>query len=149
MATTPLPHDFKEFLKLLNSSEVEYLVVGGYAVGHYGYPRNTGDMDVWIAIHPRNAERMVEALRAFGFAPPNLAPSIFLQEERIIRMGVPPFRIEVFTTISGVNFEESYMRHESTVVDDVEVKFIGLDDLKANKLASGRPKDVNDLLNLP
>lgn len=146
---TQLPRDFKEFLQLLNSKEVDYLLVGGYAVGYYGYPRATGDMDIWIAMHPRNAQKVVAVLQEFGFGMPNLLPAMFLQAERIIRMGMPPFRIEVFTTISGVDFETCYSQRVTDVVDGIEIKFISLTDLKTNKQASGRPKDVNDLYNLP
>lgn len=146
---TQLPRDFKEFLQLLNSKEVDYLLVGGYAVGYYGYPRATGDMDIWIAIHLRNAEKVVDALKDFGVGLPNLSPDMFLREERIIRMGMPPFRIEVFTTISGVNFDECYAKRVTDMVDGIEIKFINLEDLKINKQATGRPKDVNDLQNLP
>ncbi len=149
MATTRLPPDFKEFLQLLNSKEVEYLLVGGYAVGYHGYPRATGDMDIWIAMHPRNAEKVVEVLRLFGFGLPELSPQMFLQQERIIRMGIPPFRLEVFTTISGVHFTECYAQRVVAVIDEVEVSLINLADLKMNKQASGRPKDINDLQNLP
>lgn len=146
---TQLPPDFKEFLQLLNSREVEYLLVGGYAVGFYGYPRATGDMDVWVAIHPRNAEKIVDVLKTFGFGLPELSSEMFLQNERIIRMGIPPFRIEIFTTISGVDFDDCYVRRTTGVIDEVEIKFINLDDLKVNKQTSARPKDINDLQNLP
>jgi Mg2+ and Co2+ transporter CorA len=77
-----LPPDFKEFLRLLNTHGVEYLLIGGYAVGYHGYPRATNDMDIWIAIHPQNAERMVAVLRAFGFDTPDLSPDLFLQDHR-------------------------------------------------------------------
>ena len=70
MATVHLPHDFKEFLKLLNENQVKYLLIGGYAVGYHGYPRATADMDIWIAIHPQNAKKIVTALREFGFNVP-------------------------------------------------------------------------------
>lgn len=146
---THLPRDFKEFLQLLNSKQVEYLLVGGYAVSYHGYPRATGDMDIWIAIDPRNAEKVVEALKEFGFGLPNLSQDMFLAEQRIIRMGMPPFRIEVFTTISGVDFDACYAHRVTDIVDEVEINFISLKDLKLNKESSGRPKDVNDLLNLP
>jgi hypothetical protein len=146
---TQLPPDFKEFLQLLNSKGVEYLLVGGYAVGYYGYPRATGDMDIWIAIHPHNAQKIVEALREFGFGTPDLSPELFLREERIVRMGTPPFRIEVFTTISGVRFDVCYANRVVDVIDEIQINLINLAHLKINKQASGRPKDVNDLQNLP
>ena len=80
MATIRLPPDFREFLRLLNSHEVEYLLIGGHAVGYHGYPRATADMDVWIAMHPQNAEKLVVVLREFGFAVPELSASLFLKE---------------------------------------------------------------------
>lgn len=85
-----LSSDYKEFLKLLNEHEVEYLLIGGYAVGYYGYPRYTDDMDFWIAVNPANAKRMVEVMRAFGFDSPELTPELFQDEKLILRMGVEP-----------------------------------------------------------
>ena len=144
-----LPPDFKEFLKLLNAQKVEYLLIGGYAVGYYGYPRTTADMDIWIAIHPQNAQRTVAALREFGFDVPELSPELFLKEGQIIRMGEPPLRIEIATTISGVEFDECFAERQVDTFDDIEVNLISLKHLKLNKKASGRYKDLNDLENLP
>jgi len=148
MATVHLPTDFKEFLQLLNSRQVEYLLIGGYAVGYYGYPRATADIDIWIAIKPENAEKVVKVLQEFGFGVEELTPDLFLEEEQIIRMGVPPMRIEILTTISGVSFEECYAARQIDVLDGVEVNLISLEHLKVNKKASGRYKDLNDLENL-
>jgi hypothetical protein len=109
MGTTLLPADFKDFLRSLNSKEVEYLVIGGYAVGYHGYPRATADIDIWIAINPANAHKVSEAIREFfGYPVEEATPDLFLQENKVARMGVPPFRIEVLTTISGVSFDECY-----------------------------------------
>ncbi len=90
MATTQLPPDFKEFLQLLNAHDVKYLLIGGYAVGYHGYPRATVDMDIWVAIHPENAQKIVAVLDEFGFNLPELKPNLFLEKDKIIRMGVPP-----------------------------------------------------------
>ena len=144
-----LPPDFKEFLKLLNAQRVEYLLIGGYAVGYYGYPRATADMDIWIAVHPQNAQRVVAVLREFGFDVPGLSPELFLKEGQIIRMGEPPLRIEIATTISGVEFNECFAERKVEVFDDVQVNLISLKHLKVNKKARGRYKDLNDLENLP
>ena len=144
-----LPPDFKEFLRLLNTYEVEYLLIGGYAVGYHGYPRATNDMDIWIAIHPDNAERMVRVLRAFGFDTPDLSSALFLQDHSIVRMGIPPMRIEVLTTISGVQFAACYAERVITTIDGVDVNLMSLPDLKVNKQASGRYKDLDDLEHLP
>jgi hypothetical protein len=134
---------------LLNVRQVEYLLIGGYAVGYYGYPRATADMDIWIAMNRQNAEKVVAVLREYGFDLPELSPDIFLEEDKIIRMGVPPLRLEVTTSISGVNFEECYAERVPVMVDDVEASLISLRHLKINKKASGRFKDLNDLENLP
>jgi hypothetical protein len=144
-----LPLDFKEFLKLLNEKGVRYLLIGGYAVGYHGYPRATGDMDVWIAIHPDNAQKMVQVLKDFGFDHPELTPELFLQENKIIRMGHPPMRLEISTGISGVEFDECYASRIADTIDDVEVNIIDLPHLKINKKAAGRLKDLADLENLP
>lgn len=149
MAMQQLPHDFKEFLKLLNDHEVEYLVVGGYAVSYYGYPRPTGDIDIWIAIAPENASRMVQSLQEFGFAGSNLDDSLFLRPKSIVRMGVPPVKIEIMTDVSGVTFADCYARRTIANFEGVDVPLISFEDLRVNKAASGRLKDLNDLENLP
>jgi hypothetical protein len=148
MATVNLPPDFKEFLQLLSAHHVEYLLIGGYAVAYHGYPRATADMDIWIALHPQNAEKVV-ALKAFGFDLPELSAALFLKEGQIIRMGVPPLRIEIATSISGVCFEECYAARVIDILDEVEVNLISLTHLIANKKAASRYKDLNDLENLP
>ncbi len=144
-----LPQDFKEFLKLLNARRVEYLLVGGYAVGYYGYPRATADIDVWVAISHDNARKLADLLREFGFDAPELSASLFLEDNRIVRMGVPPFRIEVITAASGVEFFDCYARRVKAVIDGVPVSLISLADLKVNKKTAGRLKDLADLEYLP
>ncbi len=149
MAKGVLPADFREFLKLLNEEEVEYLLIGGYAVGYHGYPRTTADMDVWVESSPDNAAKVVKVFRRFGMDDPNLTADLFLQRGKIIRMGVPPMRIEVLTAIDGVTFAESFARRETVVMDGLSVNLISLRDLRKNKLASGRHKDLDDLEHLP
>ena len=149
MAPALLPKDFKEFLRLLGAHSVEYLLVGGYAVAYHGYPRATADLDVWISLNPINAEKTVAALREFGFDLPDLRPEIFLQEQKIIRLGRPPLRIEIATSISGVAFADCYRARLVTQLDDVAVNLIDLEHLKVNKRAAGRHKDLDDLENLP
>jgi predicted nucleotidyltransferase len=149
MANVNLPPDFKEFLKLLNARRVEYLLIGGYAVSYHGYPRATGDMDIWIATHLENTERIVAVLKEFGFGQADLTTEIFQQKDKIIRMGVPPVRIEIATGISGVEFGECYGSRVVDVLDGIEVNIIDLPHLKINKKAAGRHKDLDDLENLP
>jgi hypothetical protein len=148
MATIHLPRDFKEFLRLLNAHKVEYLLIGGYAVNYHGYPRATADMDIWVAVHPDNAGRIVAALKDFGFDLPDLSPGLFLRPWQIIRLGVPPIRIEIATAISGVDFSESYAQRVEDALDGVPVTLIDLEHLKRNKKASGRHQDLADLENL-
>jgi len=149
MATVNLPSDFKEFLKLLNVHRIKYLLIGGYAVAYHGYPRATADMDIWVEIDPTNAARTVAALKDFGFDLPELSAELFLRPEKIIRMGVPPIRIEIVTSISGVNFQDCYNSRVIDELDGIKVSLISLMHLKANKKASGRYKDLDDLENLP
>jgi predicted nucleotidyltransferase len=144
-----LPPDFKEFLKLLKEHDVRYLLIGGYAVGYHGYARATEDMDIWVAIHPDNAQNIVAAMKAFGLDDPNLTPELLLQKPKIIRMGFPPLRLEITTSISGVGFDECYASRITDTLDGVEVNIIDLPHLKANKKAAGRHKDLADLENLP
>lgn len=144
-----LPDDFKEFLKLFNASHVEYLLVGGYAVGLHGYPRATIDLDVWVKATAVNATRVIDALRTFGFDAPELTPRLFTDPRSIVRFGVPPFRIEIMTSIDGVQFEPCRTRAVTLDLDGVAVPVISLSDLKLNKRAAGRHKDLADLDNLP
>ena len=149
MATIQFPTEFSALLKLLNDHEVRYLVVGGYAVSYHGYPRTTGDLDIWIERTEENASRAVRALREFGFDVPKLNTALLLAEDRIVRMGLPPLRIEIFPTASGVDFAPCY---DERIVDElggVEAAIIGLNCLKENKRATGRHKDLDDLENLP
>lgn len=144
-----LPNDFKEFLRLLRAHGVEYLLIGGWAVGYHGYPRSTDDLDVWVAIAPANADKVVKTLREFGFDVPELSTDLFLQNDQIVRMGIAPVRIEVSTSISGVEFDECYRERLETTLDNEPVSLISLRHLRINKKASGRLKDLSDLEHLP
>src|SRR5689334_22254547 len=121
-----LPPDFREFLSLLHSHGVEYLLIGGYAVAYHGYPRATDDIDVWIAVNPENADRLVAALDEFGFELQPGQRDAFLDPKSLTRMGRPPLRIEVLTAISGVSFPVCYERREVADIDGVPVSLISL-----------------------
>lgn len=144
-----LPLDFKEFLRLLNDHEVEYLLIGAWPVIHYGYVRATGDLDVWIGMSSENATKVLKALTDFGFGSCLPDRVKLLTPDRIIRMGVEPHRIEISTTIDGVEFDRCFARRHWVDLDGVEVPMIHLEDLRLNKIASGRAKDIADLQNLP
>lgn len=149
MPTIQFPTEFSELLTLLNDHDVRYLVVGGYAVTYHGYPRTTGDLDLWIEQTETNADRVVDALRAFGFDVPTLESTLFLEEDRIVRMGHPPLRVEIFPSVSGVDFALCYDERVIDELGGVEAALIGLECLKKNKRASGRHKDLDDLEHLP
>jgi hypothetical protein len=133
----------------LKENEVEYLLIGGYAVNYYGYVRPTGDMDIWIAMNPENAARIISTIEDFGFDSSEFTPELFLKEKSIVRMGIPPMRLELLNYIDGVNFDESFTERKLIKIDDIEVNLISLKHLKLTKKASGRFKDLNDLENLP
>jgi predicted nucleotidyltransferase len=145
MATIRLPPDFSEFLRLLAEAGVEYLIVGGYAVAYHGHPRATGDMDIWIQMSDQNARRIEKVLKAFGFNLPELSAGLFTMPDQVIRMGNPPLRIEILTTIDGVDFSDCYERRINADLDGVPVQLIALEDLKKNKRAAARPQDLSDL----
>ena len=149
MAKIELHPDFKDFLKLLNYHDVRYLLVGGYAVGYHGYPRATGDMDIWIELSESNSKKVVSACRDFGMPIEEISEDVFLEKNKIIRMGVPPVRLEVITSASGVAFDECFSNREVIEIDGIQINFISLHDLKKNKRAAGRHKDLEDIDHLP
>jgi len=130
---------------LLNQNEVEYLIVGGYAVGLYGYPRATGDIDIWIAQSKENSQKIMRVLSEFGFNQHELSPNFFLSDNQITRLGFPPLRIEIMTTISGLNFTECFPKREIIEMDDIKINFLDFNNLLVNKKAAGRFKDLDDL----
>ncbi len=139
-----LPTEFKEFLRLLNRHDVEYLLIGGWAVGHYGYVRATGDIDFWVASTFVNAKKVIRALNDFGLQGDSVTTDLVTTVGQIIRFGLPPLRIEIVTEIDGVIFDECYCGREIRKIDAIEIPIIGLPDLLANKKASGRLKDLAD-----
>ncbi len=149
MDTSQVPRDFIDILSLLNEHRVRYLLIGGYAVIYHGYPRNTGDLDIWIAVSPENAEATRQALAEFGFDDPALTVELLMRHWQIIRMGYPPFRVEITTGISGVEFDDCWGRRVEAQIGGLRVSIISLADLKVNKAASGRHKDLTDLDYLP
>ena len=140
--------DFREFLKSLNDNHVRYLVIGGYAVAYHGHPRYTKDLDVWIASDKENASRIIKALDDFGFASLGLKEEDFLEPGQVIQLGYPPKRIDLLTSILGVNFETCYPKRVQVEIDGIQVNFIDLENLKKNKKAVGRHQDLADIENL-
>ena len=144
-----LPPEFKRLLSALHSKKVDYLVVGGYAVIYHGYVRTTGDLDIWVALDVNNAAKVEAVIRSMGFNPPGLNPEWFLRKGSLLRIGQDPLRFDIINDIDGVVFADCYGRRVETNIDGIEIKFISLADLKKNKRASGRNKDLADLDYLP
>jgi hypothetical protein len=140
-----LPPDFRDLLIALNAAEARYLLVGGHAVAYYGRPRATKDFDVWIEASPDNAGRVMAALRVFGAPLSDLCDADLARPGQGFRMGSPPFRIEILTEISGVDFGDAWPRRETWETDDVTVFVIARGDLIENKRAAGRTQDIADV----
>ena len=143
-----LNRDFKEFIQSLNDNHVRFLVVGGYAVAFHGHPRYTKDLDIWIEMTKENAQKIIHSLKQFGFDSLGLMEEDFLIPDQTIQLGYPPSRIDLITTLSGVDFETCYSSRVLIEIDGTQVHFIDLENLKINKQASGRLQDLADIENL-
>ena len=144
------PH-YKELLQLLNEFEVEYLIVGGFAVMKYGEPRYTKDLDLWVFNSPQNSARVVGALKKFG-APldhDGITADTFAEKQVVYQIGIAPVRIDILTEITGVEFPDAWRKKVASTFFGVPVHFISLDDLMANKQALGRSSDLKDLKQNP
>jgi len=148
MDAPPFAGDLLEFLRLMTSAEAEFLLIGGYAVGAHGFPRNTGDMDLWVNPTAANAARVESVLRDFGFTVDDATRQSLTTPGKVIRMGYPPARIELLTAPTGVEFD--LCRARSDVIDSggCSIPVISLQDLLANKRAAGRPRDLIDVAEL-
>ncbi len=144
MESKQLPEDFKEFLKLLNEWNVEYLLVGGWAVGFYGYPRFTADIDVFISVETKNIKAIKRAMFEFGI--PEFDDSFLTTPGHVFRIGRTPLLIEVLNEISGIDFKSCFNNKEYFKVDkEIKIPIISLDDLITNKSSIDRMKDKADL----
>jgi hypothetical protein len=146
MALKQLPDDFREFLSFLNKNQVRYLLLGGWAVGIYGYPRATGDMDILIAVDDANLTSLLTALCQFG--APSISKKHFKEEGNVFRMGRSPIKIEILTNASGIEFEDCYSRRQIITVDDIIISLISREDLIQNKKKAARPQDLADVARL-
>jgi hypothetical protein len=138
--------DFKEMLSCLKDERVEFLVVGAYALAAHGFPRATGDLDIWVRNDPENAHRIMRALHKFGAPATELSPEDFTSTDLVVQFGVEPCRIDLLTGISGVEFEEAWHSRVSIELDDLEISIISKNDLLTNKIATGRDKDQGDII---
>jgi hypothetical protein len=141
--------DFVEMLSALSAAGARFLIVGAHALAAHGAPRATGDLDIWIRATPENAARVMDALRVFGAALFDLTVDDLSRPETVFQIGLPPSRIDILSSISGVDFDRAWSNRVQVAIGDLNVGVIGREDFVANKTASGRPKDLLDLLLLP
>lgn len=137
--------DFRELLELLNLHQVEYLIVGGYALALHGAPRYTGDLDIFVKPDRKNADRIVKALDEFGFSSVGLKAEDFSIPDQIVQLGVPPVRVDLITSLSGVTWDEAFSGRIEAVYGSVPVHILGRDEFIRNKKAVGRMQDLADL----
>jgi hypothetical protein len=140
-----LSKDWREFLELLNSRGVDYVIVGAQSLAFHGRPRHTGDLDILVRPTPNNARLVLALLNQFGFEQSNFEETDFLRPEQIIQLGRPPSRIDLLTSISGVATDEAFGSKISAILDGIPVFILGKDALIRNKRAVGRPQDLADL----
>ncbi len=143
-----LSRDFNEFVGYFIAHDVRFLIVGGYAVAAHGHPRYTKDLDVWVRVDRDNGDRILAALDDFGFGDLGLTIDDFLADETVVQLGREPQRIDVLTFITGVDFDEAWERRVLVEVQGLMIPVIGRSDLRQNKLATGRPRDLADAADL-
>ena len=140
-----LSKDWREFLELLNSRGVDYVIVGAQSLAFHGRPRYTGDLDILVRPRPENARLLVDLLKQFGFAHSGFKETDFIEPEQMIQLGRAPDRIDLLTTISGVTGDEAFATKVTAELDGIPVYIISKDALIRNKRAVGRPQDLADL----
>lgn len=139
-----LNEDYKEMLRCLNTNDVKFLIVGAYALGAYGYPRATGDMDIWVMATADNSEKLYKALKEFGAPLAQIDEHTFVKQGIIFQIGVAPRRVDIITKIDGVEFEDAYGHRKDINIEGLLIPFISKEDLIKNKLSTGREKDRVD-----
>jgi len=137
--------DFKELLELFNGHKIEYMIVGAYALAYHGVPRFTGDMDIFVKPSIANAQRVLSALSDFGFGSLDLRVEDFQKPDSVVQLGVPPVRIDIMTSITGVTWEEADRGKVEGLYGNIPVPFLGKEQYIANKRALGRKKDLADI----
>lgn len=142
--------DFQEFIEALNQAEAKYILVGGYSVVIHGYPRTTGDLDIWVECSESNYEKLLEAFGLFKLPVFDMTMANFLNSEKldVFRFGRPPVAIDIITKLKGLDFEEAWQRVQTGDIDDVKVNYLHFNDLIKAKTSSGRPRDLDDIENL-
>ena len=140
-----IQEDFRELVALFNAHDVAYLIVGGYALAFHGAPRYTGDMDIFVRPDPKNAQHVLDALAEFGAGGLGFTIADFANPDRVAQLGVPPVRVDIMTSISGVSWEDAFAGRVAGTYGDVPANYIGREQFILNKRAVGRKKDLADL----
>jgi hypothetical protein len=146
MAKKQLPEDFKDFIKCLNDNNVRYLLIGGWAVGFYGNPRATKDIDFIVAIDDENIKKLQKALYEFG--APTVSEQVFQEKGNVFRMGKSPIQIDIINEADGIDFEDCFARRNIITIEELEILIISKNDLIQNKKSSGRHRDLADVESL-
>ncbi len=143
-------NDFQDFINAFNNWQVEYILVGGYSVVLHGYPRTTGDMDIWVNKTAENYKKIVNAFLEFGMPVFDMTEENFLNKPEfdVFTFGRPPVSIDIMTQVKGLDFTKAYKQASNHQVDDLSIKLIHLNDLINSKKQIGRPRDINDVQNL-
>lgn len=140
-----LNRDFRDMLSCLKEAGVDFIIVGAYALAAHGFPRATGDIDIWVRNSPDNAVKIMTALAQFGAPLAELSEQDFMATEVIVQIGVQPCRIDITTGIDGLKFSEAWDSKVAITVDGLDVYVPSKADLLKNKIASGRDKDQGDI----
>ena len=140
-----LNEDYKEMLRILLNNKVKFLVVGAYAMGAYGYPRATGDIDIWVEASLENSEKIYQSLLEFGAPLSEITKMTFCEEGIVFQIGVAPRRIDIITKIEGVDFKEADSDRQEIGIEDIKIPFISKENLIKNKESTGREKDKLDV----
>jgi len=139
--------DYQDILKVFNRHNVEYLIVGAYAMGNFGYTRSTHDIDLWVNKSKENAKKICDALEEFG-VPFSIEPNDFMAQNSVIQIGLAPYRIDILTDIDGVDFESAWKNKVDGIILGVQTSIVSLKDLMHNKSSTNRPKDKLDMVQL-
>lgn len=143
-----LNEDYKDMLQSLLNNEVRFLIVGAYALAVYGYPRATGDFDIWVEASSENSKKILSALTSFGSSTSGLTETTFMQKGIVFQIGVAPRRIDLITHIDGVDFKNAYPSRTTIVMEGLNLPFISKENLILNKKSTGRDKDLIDAKHL-
>lgn len=143
-----LDRDFREFVASFVGHEVRFLVIGGYALAAHGFPRATGDLDTWVWPDRNNAAKIIASLVDFGFGSLGLSVDDFVEPGIVVQLGYPPYRIDIITSIDGVDFDHAWERRMTVDLGGLAMPVIGREELIRNKIAAGRPQDLADVARL-